>query len=122
MRFTVALVGENGHACQERRRTDFHDTWQETANAYSSAITFDAGRGGLVREIVHVPDPGKPALIRGEIEPIKVEGHWLPKRVAYSCTGGLFFTWEMDWVSVNEPIPQDLFEQGTLLTLLGLTQ
>lgn len=101
--------------------TSFVGGWLDVPKTYSSSISFDASRGGMVREISMAPDSRNKDFLRGEVLPIKIGEHWLPHKVAYQCGDqSSFFTWQMDWVSVNEPIPADLFDATKVTELLGL--
>ncbi len=103
-------------------QTTFYDRWLEDIRSYQTAITFDSSRGDIVTEVVHASGRSEGKFIRGEVEPVQIGSHWLPKRVAYSCgPGGLFFTWDIEWLNVNEPVPSDLFDEATLLKLLGVS-
>ncbi len=70
-----------------------------------------------------MPNPSLKAVIRGEVDSVNIGGHWLPNRVAYQCAPDQsFFTWDFDWVTVNEPIPDDLFDQEIIEQLLDDTK
>ncbi len=87
----------------------------------STHITFDTSRDCIVTSIGFNNGPQSGSNVLGEVEPIQVNGHWLPKRVSYQC-GSSFFTWELDWVSVNAPLPDELFDASTVEAMARSTK
>ncbi len=101
----------------------FHDSKVDNVGEYESSVSFNTDRGGIITRITHVPNPSLKAVIRGEVDSVNIGGHWLPNRVAYQCAPDQsFFTWDFDWVTVNEPIPDDLFDQEIIEQLLDDTK
>lgn len=87
-------------------------------NLSTTHIVFDTSRDCIVRSIGMRSGRNDDIGALDDVEPVQVDGHWLPKRVSYHC-GSDFVTWELDWVSVNKPLPADLFDADTLQAMAG---
>lgn len=85
----------------------------------STHISFDQAHGGIIRSIGMRSGPeGKNVTVADNAVVLK-DGHWVQSRVTYACFGTGFFTWDLDWVSINQPLPDDLFDMDNLIKMAG---
>ncbi len=86
----------------------------------SQFIAFDTARDFLpVEQQLRGGPSGNEILVQSKIKPVLVKKIWLPGTVSYVSNERDFLHMELDWVSVNEPLPAGLFERETLERLFS---
>jgi len=82
-------------------------------------ISFDTSKDCVPVEVQHEGDETGAQFIQGRTKHILTKGVWLPETVSYITNKRVFLHMELDWVSVNEPLPAGLFERDTLERLFS---
>ncbi len=92
-------------------------------STHDRRFVFDSSRGFLPVENESRSSQGrfKPdgqletfeSRVSGKVIPVLVKGIWLPRTVSYTTNEG-FYHMELDWVAVNEPLPDFLFDKEML--------
>lgn len=110
-------VTQDLHAAHEDVRAGFLVQKKGAIMTFSNLnehISFDTSRDCVPIELFDKGDKSGTQQLQGRTKHILVSGIWLPEIVSYITNTREFLHMELDWISLNEPLPAGIFEHETL--------
>jgi hypothetical protein len=78
-------------------------------------ISFDKAKGYMPVAIEQRGGKsGLKILVQGKVKPVLFQGIWLPGTVSYVSNENDFLHLEIDWVSINQPLPEGIFKRDQI--------
>ncbi|MDZ4850699.1 MAG: hypothetical protein SGI77_15540 [Pirellulaceae bacterium] len=86
------------------------------------SISFDAQKDShpVAIRVGEMRSKGFFHSVEADVKLRKVDGYWMPRYVSYACNENTVKTFFLEWFSINQPLPEGLFDKDLLLSLLGI--